>query len=30
VPMMKVFETCGLPMRTELEHGVTHVTLDLA
>jgi RimJ/RimL family protein N-acetyltransferase len=30
VPMMKVFEMCGLPMRSEFGHGVTHVTLDLA
>ena len=30
VSMLKVFQKCGLAMRTELEQGVIHVTLHLA
>ena len=30
VPMLKVFERCGVPMTTRRETGVVHVTLDLA
>jgi RimJ/RimL family protein N-acetyltransferase len=29
VPMLKVFERCGLAMTTRGERGVLHVTLDL-
>jgi RimJ/RimL family protein N-acetyltransferase len=29
-PMLKVFEKCGLPMSTQREHGVVHVTLHLS
>jgi RimJ/RimL family protein N-acetyltransferase len=30
MPMLKVFERCGLAMTTRSERGVVHVTLDLA
>jgi RimJ/RimL family protein N-acetyltransferase len=29
-PMLKVFEKCGLPMSTQREHGIVHVTLHLS
>jgi RimJ/RimL family protein N-acetyltransferase len=29
VPMIKVFQRSGLPMRTRSEHGVVHVEMDL-
>jgi RimJ/RimL family protein N-acetyltransferase len=30
VPMLKVFERCGLPMTTRRERGVVHVTIALS
>ena len=29
VPMLKVFQRCGLPMSRKAEDGVVHVVMDL-